>query len=115
MLHTHEIPVQKVAEAVLTAYNPPRLKSVDEMSSDKFRVRVGAASYANLATSAEWTLELLRLVRESNPEAARDVVRVIEVRKDLTGFNSAWIGDDLPRGTDSNASCIPGGDRTEQE
>lgn len=110
MLHRHEIPAQKVADAVLTAYNSPHPKSVDQISFDKFRARMGAASYANLAASAEWTAELLRLVRESNPEAARDVVRVITVRKNLTGFHSEWIGDDLPRGTHSFAYCIPGGE-----
>lgn len=115
MLHRHEIPVQKVADAVLTAYNSSHPKSVDQISSDKFRARMGAASYANLAASAEWTAELLRLIRKSNPEAARDVVRVITLRKTLTGFYSEWIGDDLPRGTHSFACCIQGGEPKWQE
>jgi hypothetical protein len=115
MLHRHEMPVQKVAGAVLTAYNPPRPKSVDQIASDKFRARGGAASYANLAASAEWTSEFLRLVRETNPEAARDVTRVIKLRENLTEFSSAYIGDDLPRGTHSFASCIPGREPKGQE
>lgn len=115
MLHRHEIPVQKVADAVLTAYYAPHPKSVDEISSDKFRARTGAASYANLAASPEWTSEMVRLVKESNPEAARDVVRVIKIRENLTEFISGWIGDDLPRGTWSNAPCIPGGEPKGQE
>lgn len=58
---------------------------------------------------------MVRLVKESNPEAARDVVRVIKIRENLTEFISGWIGDDLPRGTESNAHCIPGRKPRERE